>query len=117
MSLLVQNILYPRQLGSFNVHLYLPVAHFGGMGKKTQLRVAHEINNPLTNASLNFEMLKDIVGGKEKIDRKLESIDRNILRTSSIAQELLHFSRATEVSCESVNINDLIRSSNACIKD
>jgi len=79
--------------------------------------IAHEINNPLTNASLNLEMLKDIVGGKEKIDRKLESIDRNIVRAASIAQELLHFSRETEVSCESVNINDLIRSSNNLIKN
>ncbi|MFT5701146.1 MAG: hypothetical protein ACI8ZB_004035 [Desulforhopalus sp.] len=41
MSLLVQNILYPRQSGSFNVHLYLPVAHFGGMGKKTHLGIGN----------------------------------------------------------------------------
>ena len=79
--------------------------------------IAHEINNPLTNASLNLEMLRDIVGGTEKIDRKLESIDRNIIRASSIAQELLHFSRESEVSFELVNINDLIRSSNSLIKN
>lgn len=79
--------------------------------------IAHEINNPLTNASLNLEMLRDLVGGKEKIDRKLGAIDRNIVRASSIAQELLHFSRETEASFESVNINDLIRSSNSLIKN
>ncbi|MFT5701089.1 MAG: two-component system NtrC family sensor kinase [Desulforhopalus sp.] len=79
--------------------------------------IAHEINNPLTNASLNLEMLKDLVGGNEKTDRKLESIDRNIVRASKIAQELLHFSRETEESFEQVNLNELIRSSTALIKN
>lgn len=79
--------------------------------------IAHEINNPLTNVSLNLEMLKDLVGGKEKIDRKLESIDRNIMRASSIAQGLLNFSREAEAPFEPVNVNDLIRSSNILIKN
>ena len=79
--------------------------------------IAHEINNPLTNASLNLEMLKDLVSGKEKIDRKLASIDRNIVRASSIAKGLLHFSRETEESFEPVDLNKLIRSSNILIKN
>lgn len=79
--------------------------------------IAHEINNPLTNASLNLEMLQDLVGGKEKINRKLESIDRNITRASNIAQELLHFSRESELSFEPVSLNELIRSSNILIKN
>lgn len=79
--------------------------------------IAHEINNPLTNASLNLEMLKDLVSGKEKIDRKLESIDRNIVRASSIAKELLLFSRETEAFFEPVNINELIHSSTILIKN
>ena len=73
--------------------------------------IAHEINNPLTNVSLNIEMLKDLVGGDEKVDKKLESIDRNIVRASSIANELLHFAREEETSLEAVNLNDVINSS------
>ena len=79
--------------------------------------IAHEINNPLTNASLNLEMLKDIVGGENKVDRKLESIDRNIVRASTIAQELLHFSREKETPFEPVNLNEVIMSSYNLIKN
>ena len=74
--------------------------------------IAHEINNPLTNVTLNLEMLRDMVGGeKVKIDRKLESIDRNIMRASNIAKELLHFSREKESSFEPVNLNEIIKRS------
>jgi len=79
--------------------------------------IAHEINNPLTNASLNLEMLKDLVSGKDEVDRKLESIDRNIIRASTIAKELLHFSREKETSFEPVNISEVIRSSRNLIKN
>ena len=79
--------------------------------------IAHEINNPLTNASLNLEMLKDLVSGKDEVDRKLKSIDRNIIRASTIAKELLHFSREKETSFEPVNINELIRSSRNLINN
>lgn len=79
--------------------------------------IAHEINNPLTNASLNLEMLKDYVGGEEKVDRKLKSIDRNIVRASTIAQELLHFSREKETSFVPVNLNEVIRSGHNLIKN
>ncbi len=79
--------------------------------------IAHEINNPLTNASLNLEMLRDFVGGKEKIDRKLDSIDRNIVRASSIAKELLQFSRETETPFERIDLNERIRSSTILIKN
>ncbi|BHH85881.1 sensor histidine kinase [Desulforhopalus sp. 52FAK] len=78
--------------------------------------IAHEINNPLSNVFLNLEMLKDLVGGEEKIDRKLDSIDRNIVRASSIAKELLHFSRESDVTFEAVNINEMIKSSILLIK-
>ena len=79
--------------------------------------LAHEINNPLTNVSLNLEMLKDMVGGSEKVDRKLESIDRNIVRASAIARELLHFSREKEASFEPVDINEVLRSCFSLLKN
>ena len=78
--------------------------------------IAHEINNPLTNVSLNLEMLKDLVGNDDKINKKLEAIERNITRTSRIARELLHFSQERETELEPIDINQVIRSSYSLLK-
>jgi signal transduction histidine kinase len=74
--------------------------------------IAHEINNPLTNISLNVELLKDLVGNDEKIGRKIEAIDRNIDRASRIAKELLHFSREKETALVPIDLNRIIASVN-----
>jgi signal transduction histidine kinase len=79
--------------------------------------IAHEINNPLTNASLNLEMLKDLIGGSEKIDKKVESINRNITRASQIAKELLRFSRQKETDLEPLDLNEVIRSSTQLLRN
>ncbi len=73
--------------------------------------IAHEINNPLTNVSLNVEMLKDLVGEDDKVNRKLEAIERNTVRASKIAKELLHFSREKETKLELTDINKVLASS------
>jgi signal transduction histidine kinase len=72
--------------------------------------IAHEINNPLTNASLNLEMVRESVGGEKSIDRKLASIERNITRASKIAAELLNFSREQNPPLEMVDLNEVIKS-------
>ncbi len=79
--------------------------------------IAHEINNPLTNVSLNLEMLKDLLGEDERINKKLAAIERNTNRASKIAKELLHFSRENEAAPEPVNINRVIESSNNLLKN
>ncbi len=79
--------------------------------------IAHEINNPLTNASLNLEMLKDLLPEDEKIHKKIASIDRNLTRASKIAKELLHFSRHKETATEPTDINQVIRSSYTLLKN
>lgn len=79
--------------------------------------IAHEINNPLTNVSLNVEMLKDLVGDEEKINKKLEAIDRNITRASRITRELLHFSRDEEVPFKPININHILTSTRNLLKN
>jgi len=79
--------------------------------------IAHEINNPLTNVSLNLEMLKDMVGGDEKINKKLDSIDRNVNRASTIAKELLHFSREKETALEPTDLNQVIKSTKNLLKN
>lgn len=79
--------------------------------------IAHEINNPLTNASLNLEMLKDLLAEDEKINKKVDAIDRNLTRASKIAGELLHFSREKETTLEPTNINDVLKSSYNLLKN
>lgn len=78
--------------------------------------IAHEMNNPLTNVSLNLEMLKDLVGDDERINKKIGAIERNAARASKIAKELLHFSRENEAPPERININEVIKSSNNLLK-
>ncbi|MDJ0621317.1 MAG: ATP-binding protein [Desulfocapsaceae bacterium] len=79
--------------------------------------IAHEINNPLTNAMLNLEMVKERLSGEEKVENKLSSIDRNLNRAAKIAGELLHFSRDKEDTFERVNLNEVITSSINLVKN
>lgn len=79
--------------------------------------IAHEINNPLTNVSLNLEMLRDSVGESENITRRLDSIERNIDRASKIAKELLHFSREKETSLELTDLNQVLQSTGNLLKN
>lgn len=74
--------------------------------------IAHEINNPLTNASLNLEVMKVRMQNSNidrKILHKLDSVERNVNRASVIARELLDFSRHKESILVSVNIISIIK--------
>jgi two-component system, NtrC family, sensor kinase len=79
--------------------------------------IAHEINNPLANVSLNVESLRDLVEDDEKICRKLKAIERNTERASKIARELLHFSREKETALEPTDINQVISKSCQLLKN
>jgi two-component system NtrC family sensor kinase len=79
--------------------------------------IAHEINNPLTNVSLNVESLRDLVDGDERICKKLNAIERNTERASKIAKELLHFSREKETALESIDINQIINGSRNLLRN
>jgi signal transduction histidine kinase len=79
--------------------------------------IAHEINNPLTNVSLNAEMLKDLVGEDDKIIRKIKAIERNADRASRIAKELLHFSREKETALLPTDINHILTSTKNLLKN
>lgn len=76
--------------------------------------IAHEINNPLTNVSLNIQILKNKfennTSDRETI-QKLQAIERNLDRASAIAKELLQFSRKRESEFIPLNINDVITGS------
>ncbi|TSA45787.1 MAG: hypothetical protein D4R56_04940 [Deltaproteobacteria bacterium] len=76
--------------------------------------IAHEINNPLTNASLGVQTLKHKLGSEgtsNDVVERLSAIEKNIDRASLIAQELLQFSHPKESGFQPVNINDAIKSS------
>lgn len=75
--------------------------------------VAHEINNPLANASLSVQRLlkkkfREIIDN-ETIFGILDSIKADIDRVSNIAKELLYFSRKRETLFELMNINEVIQ--------
>lgn len=76
--------------------------------------IAHEINNPLTNASLGIQTLKQKLKTDEtdsEIVEKLNPVEKNIDRASLIAQELLQFSRKRVEEYVLLNINNVIISS------
>ena len=76
--------------------------------------IAHEINNPLANASLGIQTLKQKLHRTEKdseiIDR-LAAVENNIDRASLIAQEMLQFSRKGRETYVPLDINDVLTSS------
>jgi signal transduction histidine kinase len=76
--------------------------------------VAHEINNPLTNAMLNIEMLESDMTKNtccEKNINRVKNIERNLERASKIASELLHFSQSQTVDQEPLDLHEVIDSS------
>jgi len=77
--------------------------------------IAHEINNPLTNISLNVELLKKELQDKvipvAGLEKRFAAIERNIDRASRIARELLHFSRRKEDALVPVDLNELVADS------
>lgn len=74
--------------------------------------IAHEINNPLTNASLGIQTLKNKLKGAGSgydVVEKLDAVERNIERASVIARELLQFSRQRDSEFIPLNINSVLR--------
>lgn len=73
--------------------------------------IAHEINNPLSNALINVERIKqkpEQAAGEEGA-RRLEAIERNIEKASRTARELLHFSHGGANHFVRTDLNRIIR--------
>ncbi|MEW6218270.1 MAG: ATP-binding protein [Thermodesulfobacteriota bacterium] len=86
--------------------------------------VAHEINNPLASASLNLQVLLQRLESRSEEDRqaclpKLLSAERNIERASTIARELLQFSRPDRPGCSTqpLGLCEVLSHSLALIED
>ena len=80
---------------------------------KLAFGIAHEINNPLTNVSMNVELLKKDLVERQNDDRALrrfDTIERNLDRASKIARELLAFSSEREPEFIPTSVNDVIDS-------
>lgn len=76
--------------------------------------IAHEINNPLANVSLNVELLKKSLhapGTDAPYAKRFAAIERNLDRASKIARELLTFSRHEDlgVHVEFFDLNEVLR--------
>lgn len=80
---------------------------------KLAFGVAHEINNPLGNVSLNAELLKSDLQDAEnypQYEKRLSAIERNLDRASKIAKELLYFSSNKETDFQSTDVNEVLKS-------
>ena len=80
--------------------------------------IAHEINNPLANASLGIHMLKNKLGkaGEREAVERLNAVGKNIERAALIAQELLTFSHPRETEFLRLDINKVIASALLLVK-
>ncbi|MEA3363451.1 MAG: ATP-binding protein [Thermodesulfobacteriota bacterium] len=80
---------------------------------KLAFGIAHEINNPLANISMNVEMLKSELSNPAnngRTTKRFDTIDRNLDRASKIARELLAFSTDKETEFVPKSLNDIIDS-------
>ncbi len=80
---------------------------------KLAFGIAHEINNPLANVSLNIELLKNDLQAEKSSsshDKRFSTIERNLDRASKIAKELLYFSSNKTSDYQSTNLNDVLES-------
>jgi two-component system NtrC family sensor kinase len=73
--------------------------------------ISHEINNPLTNASLGIQTLKKKFAERNvdpEVLKKIEAVENNIDHASVIARELLQFYRKGGENFAPVKINSVI---------
>ncbi|BAI80847.1 two-component sensor histidine kinase [Deferribacter desulfuricans SSM1] len=73
--------------------------------------IAHEINTPLTNASLTLELIRKRIPQDSKLLDKLSMLEANIDRASLIAKELLLFSKDDNLDFQDIKIENIINNS------
>lgn len=74
--------------------------------------IAHEVNTPLTKASLNIELMKNNLEKDNYKDhtlyRRIDNIEKNIDNASKIAKELLYFSRTQDEEFQRVPLKEIV---------
>lgn len=87
---------------------------------KLSFGIAHEINNPLANVSLNVELLKKGLISRDSFrfyEKRIAYIERNLERASKIARELLHFGSSKDFEFTKTDINEVINSTLELVGD
>jgi PAS domain S-box-containing protein len=80
--------------------------------------IAHELRNPLSAIdSARFYLAEVIKDRDSSITEELERIERCVKRSQKIISDLLDFSRDSTGEREKVNINDILESALALVKD
>ncbi|TYB33087.1 MAG: HAMP domain-containing histidine kinase [Flexistipes sinusarabici] len=74
--------------------------------------IAHEVNTPLTKASLNIELMKNNLEKdnykNHTLYRRIDNIEKNIDKASRIAKELLYFSRTQDEEFQRVPMKEVV---------
>ncbi len=70
--------------------------------------LAHEINNPLSGILLMLKQLQRSSLNEEEKKLYLNLIEQGLLRIQKLIQDLLNFSRSTEIKKEKTSINELL---------
>ncbi|AEH44207.1 integral membrane sensor signal transduction histidine kinase [Thermodesulfatator indicus DSM 15286] len=81
--------------------------------------VAHELNNPLSNASSSCQILLEDIENMDKNTAKafIEQIDREIWRARDIVLSLLELSRYRNLKLEEINLYQVIQEVLSILKD
>jgi len=76
--------------------------------------VAHEINNPLAIINEKAGLMKDYLNmtgdfsNKEKFLNMIDAISNSVVRCSTITHRILGFARKTDITPETINLNNLL---------
>ncbi|MCI4625968.1 MAG: ATP-binding protein [Candidatus Magnetoovum sp. WYHC-5] len=95
-----------------NLHHIVATEKLASIGRLAA-GVAHEVNNPITNLSLNVEILKEdlaAITDDDNIRKRIEKMEQDIDRVSTITKELLQFSHPDGERFVEININSIINS-------
>ena len=77
--------------------------------------VAHEINTPLSNISINAEIAK-MKNQDATLNGNLEEISRQVAIASGIVSDLLEYSSLSDIEAVEMDINDLLHSTITFVK-
>jgi PAS domain S-box-containing protein len=87
----------------------LASAHLSTLGQLTAT-VSHELRNPLGTIRGSFYTINELVKDSGiDIKRPLERVERNITRCTNIIEELLDYTRTTQVQLSTTKIDDFLQ--------
>lgn len=73
--------------------------------------IAHEIRNPLSSISLNFQYLSEHLGIPPNYQNTFHNIGHGILRIQKVVEGILNFARPLQSNLKKVNLHKIIDSS------